>query len=179
MKRTIHVGATERGDVFVTLIWDGSNLAISGVEGPKANGDATGYCGQIEEVLSDLVTWDHQYDKSMTARLAQLWKRWHLNDMKAGCYHQRSAEWDKAPIDPAKPLSAWDYHFEGQRQRTHNMLVWITPEEHPRGLLGKPCPVCGYKYGSAWLREEVPQDVIDWLFSLPEGDKRLPMAWSK
>ena len=27
----------------------------------------------------------------------------------------------------------------------------------------------GYKYGSSWLTEEVPQDVIRWLFSLP-GD---------
>ena len=25
----------------------------------------------------------------------------------------------------------------------------------------------GYKYGYKWLTEEVPQEVIDWLFSLP------------
>lgn len=38
-----------------------------------------------------------------------------------------------------------------------------------RGLLCKPCPVCGYKYGTAWQLEEVPQEVIDWLFNLPES----------
>lgn len=48
-------------------------------------------------------------------------------------------------------------------------LGWLHPEEHPDGILGKPCPVCGYKYGHSWLTEEVPQDVIDWLCSLPES----------
>ncbi|MBQ6403878.1 MAG: hypothetical protein IJI27_08230 [Oscillospiraceae bacterium] len=45
---------------------------------------------------------------------------------------------------------------------------WVRFDEDPRGILCKPCPVCGYKYGTAWLREEVPQDVIDWLFALPD-----------
>jgi hypothetical protein len=35
-----------------------------------------------------------------------------------------------------------------------------------------PCPICGYKYGSAWLKEEVPAEVIDWLFALPDSDER-------
>ena len=54
-------------------------------------------------------------------------------------------------------------------------LGWIKPEDHPDGLLCKPCPVCGYKYGTAWKKETVPEDVIDWLFSLPSS-KRTP-AW--
>jgi hypothetical protein len=40
------------------------------------------------------------------------------------------------------------------------MLTWVTPEEHPNGLLTKPCDVCGYKYGSRWLFEELPADVL-------------------
>ena len=49
------------------------------------------------------------------------------------------------------------------------MLGWLKPEEHPEGLLCRPCPVCGYRYGTSWVREQVPQDVIDWLFFLPES----------
>lgn len=45
---------------------------------------------------------------------------------------------------------------------------YIYPSVHPEGLLMKPCPVCGYEYGSSWRLEPVPADVIDWLFSLPE-----------
>lgn len=48
-------------------------------------------------------------------------------------------------------------------------LGWLHPDEHPDGILGKPCPVCGYQYGHAWQTEEVPQEVIDWLFNLPES----------
>lgn len=36
---------------------------------------------------------------------------------------------------------------------------WLRPEEHPAGLLGKECPTCGYHYGTAWKREELPADV--------------------
>lgn len=35
---------------------------------------------------------------------------------------------------------------------------------------GKP-----YKYGSAWLRREVPQEAIDFLLALPDADKK--PAW--
>lgn len=45
---------------------------------------------------------------------------------------------------------------------------WIRFDQSELGLLGKPCPVCGYKYGTEWKKEEVPKEVIDWLFALPE-----------
>jgi len=52
---------------------------------------------------------------------------------------------------------------------------WTRSSEHPEGELCKPCPICGYKYGSAWIFEEVPKEVIDWLFSLP--DAKIQPAW--
>lgn len=42
-------------------------------------------------------------------------------------------------------------------------LGWLTPEEHPDGLFGRACPVCGYRYGHGWQKEDVPKEVIDWL----------------
>ena len=29
-----------------------------------------------------------------------------------------------------------------------------------------PCPECGYRYGSQWLRRELPAEVIAWVESL-------------
>jgi hypothetical protein len=52
---------------------------------------------------------------------------------------------------------------------------WVKESEHPDGLMSKPCPTCGYRYGSAWRKEDVPQDVIDFLRSLPKTDKQ--PAW--
>lgn len=75
-------------------------------------------------------------------RLYQIWKRWNLNHMRAGTFVQeeilRQAK-DKS-IDVSSYKKACDYLHE------FNVLVDD-----------------GYKYGSAWLKEELPQHVIDYL----------------
>lgn len=52
---------------------------------------------------------------------------------------------------------------------------WIRYKDHPLGFLGRPCPVCGYEYGSSWLKEDLPQDVIDFLEGLPST--QIKPAW--
>lgn len=37
-------------------------------------------------------------------------------------------------------------------------LGWLRESEHPQGLLCRPCPVCGYKYGSAWKYFPIPAE---------------------
>jgi hypothetical protein len=151
------------------------------------------------------------YPREKIARLLEIWDRWHLNDMRAGCQHQR-ARWDtsepivfvtykqrsevltlasKVQRDAEKRLAdgkTVTYHpdelrlvnlpyqitrgveekppsdFEyAEEKREKKTAGWVTPDEHPAGLLGKPCPVCGYKYGSAWLYEPLPADVVKFL----------------
>lgn len=51
---------------------------------------------------------------------------------------------------------------------------WVTPEEHPDGKLGKPCETCGYKYGSAWLREELPPEIVAELRGIIAAAKPAP-----
>jgi len=46
---------------------------------------------------------------------------------------------------------------------------WVYPTEHPDGMLTRPCPQCGYRYGSAWLFDALPQDVIDFIEALNES----------
>lgn len=46
---------------------------------------------------------------------------------------------------------------------------WVRPDEHPEGFLTKPCGVCGYKYGTAWKREEVPAEVVAELRRIVDG----------
>lgn len=180
--RTHHVspGLTDCGRLFVTIKVerrDGiTRLSITGVEGPKRNGDARGSCGQCVDALDRLMTLDAGWSPEMVRRLKAEWERWHLNDMRAGCEHQRKAGWDTRPIDPSKPLDTYGKHFPGQQQASWNMLTWIRRNEHPEGLLCEPCDVCGYKFGSAWKAEEVPQDVLAFLGALPQNDG-LPGCW--
>lgn len=37
-----------------------------------------------------------------------------------------------------------------------NLAGWLSETEHPRGILCKPCPVCGYKYGTSWIYHPIP-----------------------
>ena len=67
-------------------------------------------------------------DKAIYLEIFRLWKNYHLNEMNAGCEHQK----------------------EG------------TP-------VGEVCPVCGYRYGSAWLYREIPEkdlEAIKHLFTI-------------
>ncbi len=52
---------------------------------------------------------------------------------------------------------------------------WVYEKDHPKGVLAKPCPVCGFKYGTAWRKAEIPKEVIEKLQSFPDADKE--PAW--
>lgn len=63
----------------------------------------------------------------------------------------------------------------GHSNTEYKSRGWIFYSEHLLGFLGRPCPICGHKYGHGWIKEEVPEEIIEWLFNLPET-KRKP-AW--
>ena len=159
---------------------ENGKLSISGVIYPLSSGNCLGGYGQID------MEFDHRNKEDNDSRyehpiktseinfargwnapkwldLLDIWKHYHLNDMNAGCEHQRAAGWDKIKLDESKPLTQ------------DNMATWTRPEDNPKGLLTKACPVCGYKYGTAWLKVELPQKVIEFLQSLPDSDKE--PAW--
>lgn len=150
-------------------------------------------------------------EDKLAARMVEVWRRWHLNHLKAGCEHQRETWQSDKPLsvveytwssafcsmrtmveqgllsleeykhyaEHVKPLTyictiglnSPKYPFELVQQaldegwiregkRETKLAHWVDYREHPEGLLSKPCPVCGYKYGSAWLKEELPPEVI-------------------
>lgn len=136
-------------DVWVEIDWDGDRLSITGVEGPRSNGDAWGSCGQIQDVLKETIL--NGWDVAEIARLHEIWEDWHLNDMKAGTPKQMAH------------LKAHRGEYSGYPQSHYD---WAK-ECLTRANL-QPDPETGYSYGSAWLRVEVPVDVLEWLAALPE-----------
>ncbi len=172
IKKTIHPGTGPYGRVFYRIKFDGRRLSITGVEGPLKSGDCRGGCGQI--IDAEITKLASGWTDTMLAEFRRAWKAWHLNDMRAGCEHQRAEGWADRPIDPSKPTSAYGKHFDGQKQSSWNMLAWVRRDEHPEGLLSHPCPTCGYKYGTAWLHEDIPSEVLDFLSSLPDSDRTPP-----
>lgn len=158
-KRELYLGLNSVGGPVMLKVEfrerpEGLELSICGTStGPRGY-----YCGGQIDILEEVKTPAVPPEK--LARIDEVWRRWHLNGMRAGCEHQRAEGWDERPIDSAKPLHAHGRHFEGQRSASWNMLAWVTPTEHPAGLLTRPCPECGYRYGSAWLHEPLPAEVV-------------------
>ena len=73
--------------------------------------------------------------RTVSPRLADLWERWHLNDLRAGCEHQEDVK-------------------------------RADPDWRERLPVGDSCPVCGYRYGSEWRYEPVPDEVLTEILEL-------------
>lgn len=106
--------------------------------------------GQIADELLEMPASEGRgYTEEMLSELNKVWNRWHLNDMRAGT--------------PKQEDFVREYLKDNQYDYTN-----ITKALEENGLLYDN----GYKYGTGWLKEEVPLEVIEWLFTLPgEGDR--------
>lgn len=68
--------------------------------------------------------------------------------------------------EPKKPL------YAGDKGHTEiKALGWLREDEHPDGILSKPCPVCGYKYGSSWVYFPIPADDEAIIYKLLENGR--------
>jgi hypothetical protein len=230
-------GSKVDADIFCKIEYRAKNdpdkfeLSISGVIGPKSNGDALGGCGQIcissmDEInkIKPAPLWN----KTKIKKFMQIWDDWHLNDMNAATPDMKKAGWvdlaskeifkysfhrtdeaqkeyeqlERALIDAGidqvicplndrqirllkskRWLDVFDYiqpenpeFMEMQKDYRTNQpkierktLGWVDTKEHPDGLLGRE--LNGFKYGSTWYYEPVPEDVLQWLKDLPDTDK--------
>jgi len=155
MEKIVRLGIGPDGNVYCRIEYAEGRLSITGVEGPRADGDCRGSCGQIVMHLKDRpesIVSAPGWNTATIARFFATWDRWHLNHMRAG-------------------TPAQETYLREFRDYPLNHYVRACEALAAAGLN----PDGGYKYGSAWLHEDVPQDVLDWLFSLPDSD-RTP-AW--
>ena len=77
-------------------------------------------------------------------RMTEIWKRWHLNDMKAGSAVQE--QWLKDnPIDPAEYAYPKSYYKVASEKLFE---AGLNPDAD------------GYQYGHAWKFEAIPQEII-------------------
>ena len=154
---TISEGSGRYYSVYCHIKITDGRLSITGVEGPLKNGECLGACGQIDMHLKpEDISAAPGWSRGKIAEFLKIWNRWHLNDMKAGSPAQEEYLRDN-PIEAVYPES----HYEKACQALE-----------AAGLLVDN----GYKYGSAWLTEELPQSVFSKLADLPETD--VTPAWA-
>ena len=137
------------GKVFATIKWTGERLSICAVEGPTRGGNARGGCGQVRPAVYT----DPLIDLE---RFNEVWNRWHLNDMRAGTPKQEEA------LREAEN-AGWEHKsYDGALAKLAELGLKVDG---------------GYVYGSAWNHEDVPEDVVEYLDSLPSNDT-LPVCWA-
>ena len=180
MKKIIHPYNIIEGNrnipVFCKIEIEDGNLSISGVEGPKHNGDARGSFGQIIMGFKEFDTRGYMsisdvipaagWDIKKVTEFLTVWDYWHLNDMRAECEHQRALAW------------TYENHHGAWRDRPRKVVVIDEyddgtsndPVKYWDSFHGHECPVCGYSIGSAWLKEKLPPQVEYFLFTLPNTD---------
>lgn len=111
-------------------------------------------------------------------RVQELWDRWHLNDMRPGCEHQQGwricpGHYDKArqaTCSNPRPEPVTEEMLErAKRDLVRTGVALLGAGQSYRcaeDMIGKPCPICGYRFGHEWKYEPIPQDVYDELRAL-------------
>jgi hypothetical protein len=83
------------------------------------------------------------------AELCNIWEYWHLNDMRAGTKTQTGLIRFENSLRSQLGMGQMDYTLACLFLQEKDLLVDD-----------------GYRYGTAWLKEELPQEVIDYVHSL-------------
>lgn len=86
------------------------------------------------------------YRNALVQRIAELWRRWHLNGMRSGTRKQLEyvAFIKSIPaMNPINKLGHWDYSKECKALMNAGLY-----EDH------------GMRYGHQWLVEQIPSDVV-------------------
>jgi hypothetical protein len=144
-KKTVFIGITDEGQLNVSIKWDGHRLSITGTEG-RNNG------GQIVMSPWNIQTYAEGHNAETVQQLRSIWEKWHLNDMKAGSPAQTAFLEDN-------PIKQRDHYTAATKALE---AAGLNPD--PNYLHeGKP-----YKYDSAWLFVEVPDEVLQYLHQLPQ-----------
>lgn len=160
-RKIVRIGTVNLGRSFASLYceirYKEGRLSITGVEGPTASGNARGSCGQVVMHPWNVNKYAPGWDRAKKIQFRKVWNEWHLNDMQAGTPAQTA---HVAEFRKSNPNAGYEATCESLK------AAGLYEVEHE----GKP-----YRYGSAWLRVEVPQTVLDFLQGLPDTDQR--PAW--
>ncbi len=177
-KKRLKIGSTRHGRGYASVFVDvelrnqekGLELSICG--DVQAGGSMVSG-GQCVDELKHICT--PAMNRGKIKQIREVWERWHLNDMNAGCVHQRALNWKSCPGHYDKTGLATCSNPKPPEAPTTEMLQKAVKDLRQDGValvgagqsyrckddkLSKPCPECGYRFGSAWLFEELPAEII-------------------
>ena len=142
-------------DVFCEVQVIDGVLTIHGVVGPCKGGRCWGSAGQIQDDLDGLVP-DYGWTQEMVDEFLSIWRKWHLNDMQAGSDRQQSF------LDEWRSEHGWKGYEEECKALAEAGLL----EDEECIIDGRP-----YRYGSSWMKKELPAEVLGFLRGVPASMK--------
>lgn len=93
-------------NVKVSIFFKESRLSIVGTS-PIMSGQISGYLESLDPKDYRLCP---DWTEEMYRRLLDIWERWHLNGMRAGCSHQRAMDWNRDEhLDKPCPICGYKY----------------------------------------------------------------------
>lgn len=136
--------------IHCVITYENGSLTISGNDGES--------CGQIVMHHWNVANYSKGWDAVLVHEFRKAWKRWHLNDMRAGTFEQETAI-REAILDGKLYEEA---NYEARCKYLESIGLYEVP------MLGLADGKM-YEYGSKWLSEDVPEAVLEFLSTLPSG----------
>jgi len=115
MYKRLKVGTVDRQGVYIEIrlqpTHNGDVLSI------RADIRASGHCvggGQTLDTVRAVAergTLTAPFTRETIQKLLAIWDRWHLNDMRPGCPHQRALGWVSYDEHPNEPCPECGYRY--------------------------------------------------------------------
>lgn len=136
-------------DVLIKVTFKDGNLSVTGPGGQTIM-DYRDYDSRGHRDIADITPADG-WDYATIRRLFDVWQQYHLNNMQAGTPAQTA-------FLRANPVPYCKDHYAATCAALANAGLLFVP--HGDGI---------YTYGTQWLRIDVPDDVLNFLKSLPSA----------
>lgn len=186
----------QQGILVNARVWcdaslEDGELSISWVEGPRTDGDCLGSCGQSRTPADAFVSFEEGWTKEKYQKLLDIHEDWHLNHMNAGTpaqttflkglkaggwkydYKEACQKLKEAGLNPDPGhlimYPGWLGKYEKDLEKLEaagikpERQVWLKIQIEK---FKKPQP---YLYGHAWLKRELPGEVVEWFNNLPHN----------
>lgn len=104
--------------------------------------------GQIDNTIKTAIKngrFEYLLPKHEVKHLLEFWNKWHLNDMKSGCWHQED---EKEILRKTHPELFKNYDYQTIKNALSNNGV---------------CHICNYEYGHGWKLELPPHKELAWI----------------
>jgi hypothetical protein len=158
-------GRIDGGRAFLEWELEDGRFSMSGEIWDRQGSDCVS-AGQCVDEIAD----SFPNDKKLQ-RMREIWERWHLNDMKAGSPAQEhwlkahAADWEhyqETAREAVKAGAEIMQHYQWAASALSG--VGLNPDRSYRytgpGAANIRDEGAGYTYGSAWIKDELPPEIV-------------------